>query len=55
MSSVESKYKKRAANYKRGKNREVNVKDILRQVLIVFLFLCVYILVLLNNHKCFRF
>lgn len=46
MSSVDSKFKKRAANYKRGKNREVNVKDILRQVPKVLLFFfCLYIYV----------
>lgn len=32
MSSVEAKIKKRAADYKRGKNREVNFRDILREV-----------------------
>lgn len=36
MSSIEAKIKNRAANYKRGKNGDVNFRDILRQVNMVF-------------------
>jgi len=32
MSSIESKIKNRSANYKRGKNRDVNFRDIMRHV-----------------------
>lgn len=32
MSSIESKIKNRSANYKRGKNRDVNFRDIMRNV-----------------------
>lgn len=52
MSSIELKFKKRAANYKCGRNREVNVKDILRQVFFNFF---VYIFLFLINYKCFHF
>lgn len=37
MSSIEAKIKNRAANYKRGKNGEVNFRDILRQVTCLFI------------------
>jgi len=33
MSTVEAKIKNRVTNYKRGKNKEVSFKDILRQVI----------------------
>lgn len=33
MSSIEANIKNRAASYKRGKNKDVNFRDILRQVM----------------------
>lgn len=33
MSSIETKMKNRSSNYKRNKNRDVNFRDILRQVI----------------------
>lgn len=32
MSGIESKVKNRSANFKRGKNRDVNFRDIMRRV-----------------------